>query len=250
MTRLTVALALLPLAWARPAAAADPGEELWAAARKGDAPAVEALLARGADVNAKTHYGATAFWFAAYKGHAPVVTLLLRHQADPSVRDTVWGETPLTLALTAGDAAMVSALMQARAKDTDAALLTAVGRGRLPLVRAVLDQGKVRPATLTTALAVVPADSAEVTELLRKAGAQPAPDVRTPEQRAAQAAAVGDYEETRTGAKLQLAEKDGLLVARFSGAVYVLKPGSRIWASSTPGRSTTPTCSGAPPAHR
>src|SRR5437868_4780391 len=83
-----VALALLFLTPASPAGA--PPEELWAAARNGDARAVEALLAKGADVNAKTHYGASALWFAAYKGHANVVTLLLKKGAEANVKDTVW----------------------------------------------------------------------------------------------------------------------------------------------------------------
>jgi hypothetical protein len=37
----------------------DLKEDLWAAARKGDAKKVEALLSKGADANAKTAYGAT-----------------------------------------------------------------------------------------------------------------------------------------------------------------------------------------------
>ena len=68
---------LLALLLALSAAAADPKEDWWTAARKGDAPAVQTLLDKGIDVNAKTRYGATALWFAAYKGHLDVVKVLL-----------------------------------------------------------------------------------------------------------------------------------------------------------------------------
>ena len=40
-------------------------DELWEAAKKGDVEAVKAQLAKGADVNARTQYGATALHFAA-----------------------------------------------------------------------------------------------------------------------------------------------------------------------------------------
>ena len=53
-------------------------EELWAAARAGDTAKVTAALDKGADVNAKTRYGATALTFAADKGHLEVVKLLHR----------------------------------------------------------------------------------------------------------------------------------------------------------------------------
>ena len=43
---------------------ADPGEDLLAAVRKSDAERVKAL-AQGADVNAKSPYGATGLFFAA-----------------------------------------------------------------------------------------------------------------------------------------------------------------------------------------
>src|SRR5262249_38889741 len=81
------------------AAAAE--EELWSAARSGDLKAIEDALAKGVNVNAKTHYGASALWFAAYKGHAPVVQLLLKKGADPNVKDTLWELVPLSLAVDA-----------------------------------------------------------------------------------------------------------------------------------------------------
>jgi len=66
---------LLPLA----VHAQDLNDELWAAARKGDAPTVKALLAKGAEVNAKLLYGTTALSYAADRSHLEVVEVLVEH---------------------------------------------------------------------------------------------------------------------------------------------------------------------------
>ena len=44
-------------------------DQLWEAARSGDAAAVTALLDKGADVNARFRYGTTALFKAAERGH-------------------------------------------------------------------------------------------------------------------------------------------------------------------------------------
>src|SRR5215813_9891511 len=75
------------------------GDDLWETAKKGDAAAVEALLAKGADVNAKTEYGATALHFAADKGHVEVVKVLLKHKADINAKDTFYNARPLVWAV-------------------------------------------------------------------------------------------------------------------------------------------------------
>lgn len=51
-------------------------DQLWEAARKGDAAAVAALLDKGADVNAKFRYGSTALFKAADRGNSEVVKSL------------------------------------------------------------------------------------------------------------------------------------------------------------------------------
>src|SRR5262249_40433893 len=76
----------------------DVNEQLWEAARRGDAKTIEALLAKGADIEARTHYGATALWLAASKGQLDAVKTLLAHKADPNVLDRVWGQTPAAMA--------------------------------------------------------------------------------------------------------------------------------------------------------
>ena len=49
---------------------------LMEAASKGDTEKVQALLAKGADVNAKTNYGTTTLMTAKKKGHKKIVQLL------------------------------------------------------------------------------------------------------------------------------------------------------------------------------
>jgi hypothetical protein len=61
----TAALAQTPAA--QPPASSPANEELWDAARAGDAARVTKAIEKGADVNAKTRYGATALTFAADK---------------------------------------------------------------------------------------------------------------------------------------------------------------------------------------
>ena len=65
-------------------------EELWEAARAGDAARVTRALEKGADVNAKARYGATALTFAADRGHIEIVKLLLDRGADINAQDTFY----------------------------------------------------------------------------------------------------------------------------------------------------------------
>jgi len=66
--------------------------------RQGNAPAVEALLAGGAEVDAlDPHFGRTAIHQAAANGHEAIVRLLLEHGSSTSSRDSL-GRTPLDLA--------------------------------------------------------------------------------------------------------------------------------------------------------
>ena len=74
-------------------------DQLWEAARKGDAAAVTALLDKGADVNAKFRYGTTALFKAAERGNTEVVNVLLARGADVHVKDTFYGATAMTWAL-------------------------------------------------------------------------------------------------------------------------------------------------------
>jgi len=69
-------------------------EELLQAADKGDRIQVQALLKKGADVNAPNSKGATPLHLAAQKGHREVVALLLEKGAAANAASTT-GATPL-----------------------------------------------------------------------------------------------------------------------------------------------------------
>src|SRR5713226_3268756 len=88
-----VLAALLPVS-----CLADLGEDLLAAVRKEDAGRVNALLAQGADANAKSPYGATGLFFAADRGNIEIIKILLDHGADASVKDTFYGATAMGFA--------------------------------------------------------------------------------------------------------------------------------------------------------
>ena len=64
------------------------------AVKKGDKAAVEVLLAKGVDVNAKGKYGLTPLHVAAFFGPKDVVDLLLAKGADINAKSEA-GETPL-----------------------------------------------------------------------------------------------------------------------------------------------------------
>jgi outer membrane protein assembly factor BamB len=163
------------------------------AARKGDAPAVRALLAQGVDANAKTAYGATALSFAADKGHLSVVKELLRHHADPNVKDSFYKESPLGWAVERGHVAIVRALLQAGAEGADEYLTGAALSDNLDLVRVILDTGKVKPDALNKALAATPFSSTQIAEALKRAGAKAPVEIGTAVDQDTLASYVGAY---------------------------------------------------------
>src|SRR5580765_7781162 len=109
----------------------DRNEELFAAARKGDAAAVKALLDTGVDVNAKTRYGATALSYACDKGHVEVVKLLIERGADVNSNDTFYGEVPLGWALSHGHVQVVKLFRDKGATGTERVLMSGVEDGNV-----------------------------------------------------------------------------------------------------------------------
>jgi len=101
-------------------AADEAGETaLMHAAHGGHVAAVQALIAAGADVNAKAPQGWTALAKAAYngetgRGYVEVIDVL--HQAGASLDDRIFfGITPLMLAAGGGDASVVEWLINSGA---------------------------------------------------------------------------------------------------------------------------------------
>jgi outer membrane protein assembly factor BamB len=202
--------------------AADLNEQLWEASRKGDANAVQGLIAHGADVNAKTHYGANALWFAASKGHADVVKILLKHKADPNNSDIVWGSTPMAWSVGAGKVDMVQMLLEAGA-DPDASVMDAFSSEDPKMIRAVLASAKVKPETLGAALFFTPKSKTEITKAFTEVGAKPLPTASAQELKEWKAYE-GEYE-THNGMKLTVTIRDGQMTTKSGyGDQFVLKP--------------------------
>ncbi len=174
---ITVVLGTLLVTLTAPAQNSKPelNDQLWEAARKGDAAAVTALLDKGADVNAKFRYGTTALFKAAEKGNLDVVKVLLARGADASVKDTFYGATAMTWALSHNHFEVVRALLEKDAAGVANVLMQGARENKVGLVRIALERGGLKAETLTAAFATAQSDknSAEIAELLQKAGAVP-----------------------------------------------------------------------------
>ncbi|HEX8502656.1 MAG TPA: ankyrin repeat domain-containing protein [Pyrinomonadaceae bacterium] len=225
LTRITLA-ALLALAAAGAAAAqADPkqalNEQLYEAARKGDPAEVKAVLDRGADVNAKFRYGATAIFKAAERGHTEVVKLLIERGADVNLKDTFYGATAMSWALQKGHTGVVRAILAKSTEEAGDVLATGVGSDNMELITAALDTGKVPAEALTVALFTTSSDEkkAPVVALLRKAGAVPPPEVDAGVLRSY----VGKYKGD-PGPEISVTLKDGRVIATGGGGPLTLMP--------------------------
>jgi uncharacterized protein len=90
------------------------------AARHGHGAVVEALLVGGANVSAATDNGTTALMFAAQSGHVRAVELLLDRKADPNAREKTRGLTAAMFAASENRAEVVRVLAR-RGADVKAA---------------------------------------------------------------------------------------------------------------------------------
>jgi uncharacterized protein len=144
--------------------AATPVPEIVAAAKSGDAAALDALLQKHANVKSAEPDGTTALHWAVRAGNMSMAQLLLRAGADANAMNR-YGITPLSLAASAGNAPMIGILLKAGAdvKKADAALpdgekllmLAARTDGTeavQALANAGLDVNATEPRTGTTAL--------------------------------------------------------------------------------------------------
>ena len=116
------------------------------AVKRADSAAVRALIADGADVNARTGDGSTALLWASYRDDLESADLLIRAGADVDIANDL-GATPIWAAGRNGSAAMAGSLLAAGA-DPDAPLLlgeaplvTASRSGSAEVVRMLLERG-------------------------------------------------------------------------------------------------------------
>ena len=113
-------------------------EELWAAARAGDLARVKAALDKGADVNAKARYNATALTFAADKGYMEVVKLLIDRGADVNAQDTFYKMRPINMALSNKHFAVATLLLEKGSAGASHAMFAGVEAGNEALVKLAL----------------------------------------------------------------------------------------------------------------
>jgi ankyrin repeat protein len=85
-------------------------------AKKGDTAKVNALLNKGADVNAKDKDGKTALMAASEKGHTEIVKTLIDNGANVNAKSKI-GSTALMLASLGGHTEIVQLLKKAGAKE-------------------------------------------------------------------------------------------------------------------------------------
>jgi hypothetical protein len=184
-------------------------DQLFEAVRKGDAAGVTAALDKGADVNAKFRYGATALFKAAERGHAEVAKILLDRGADVKVKDTFYQATAMTWALDGKHVGVVKLLLAKSAEGVDDVLLTGAREGNQELVKVALDQGGVKAETLTVALLVSGEEkNAAITDMLTKAGAKPPFQVEAATLQSYAGKYKGD-----TGPEATITVQDGRLMA-------------------------------------
>lgn len=212
-------------------------ELLWEATRKGDAAAVKALLARGADVNARWRYNQTPLFKASERGHTEVVKVLLEAGADVNVRDTFYQATPLTWAIDKDHVEVVRALIDKGVPGADDVLLAGARGGNVEYVKIALAKGSLPAPLLTRALILagirqraetdeaLKPKRAEIAALLKQGGALPPFEV--------DAATLKSYEgayKPDTGAEWKVAvNADGFLTVSPNPAnTIVLVPSDKV----------------------
>ncbi len=190
-------------------AASPIAEELWAAARAGDAARVTAALDKGADVNAKTRYGATALTFAADRGHVDIVKLLIGRGADVNVQDTFYQMRAVDMAMMNKHPDVVTLLLERGSKGAPGILQQAIQSGNVPLVATALKSPELTRAHLRPALAGAkkvnnPEIIALVEKKLAELPAEPATAAVTVD-RATLQSYVGSYRNEEAGAAITIA---------------------------------------------
>ena len=197
----------------------DVNGDLIEAVRQNDSTRVEALIAKGANVNASWRYGETPLFFACDRGFTQVVKVLLEHGAEVNIKDTFYGMTPVMRAAYKDHVDVVKMLL-ARGASADSVLMSGAEYGKLDLVKAALDSGKVKKESLSWALSTAYREKhPEVAELLKAAGATPLPPANYVIDAETLSRYAGRYQGGRgfSGREFSFEVRDGKLVGDFGG---------------------------------
>lgn len=140
-------------------AAQTAGDRLIDAVQHEDVGLAKELIAQGADVNAKSRYGATPLFFACDKGNVELVELLLAAGADVNVVDSFYGATPLTwVSFSVQESEphrqILGLLLARKPEDAASVLPLAAEMGDRELLELVVASGKVDVSQLVGALEV------------------------------------------------------------------------------------------------
>lgn len=180
-------------------------ELLIEAAQTGNLERAKELLIRGADVNAKTRYGATPLFFACDKGNVPLTKLLIEKGADVNVEDTFYGATPVTWVLFSAEESephreILGLLLAEKPEAAAAALPFAAEQGDLELAEVIVASGKADTKALFGAMEMAKgAGHDEVAIYLKKQLPEGALDQKLQVPAETLRTYVGDYESTETG---------------------------------------------------
>ena len=120
------------------------------ACRNGHTDAARFLLDRGADVNARGFFAATALHWAALNGHADTVRFLLGEGADPALRDSEFDSDALGWAREGGHEPVVALLASGRGGSSAQTRGAGSAAGHAPLAppRAFAGPAGAEPARI------------------------------------------------------------------------------------------------------
>lgn len=228
---LTVLILTLFLSAAQAASQAPAAsEELWEAARAGDAARVGRALDKGADVNAKTRYGATALTYAADRGHLEIVKLLVERGADMNATDGFYGFRAIDLALQNNHTPVVTFLLERGSKGASNVLALSIQRSDVALVTKALASSDLTRGNVQQALGgAKKVNNAEIIALVEKKlasmPAEAAPSFKI--DPAVLQTYAGSYRNEEAGITINVALKGDQLVAMAPGGALTLMPTSQ-----------------------